>query len=372
MTRSTADRRATKACGKRGDGYNCRKCGGKKSEETARLLETMACSCKTRPSPRSGPGELVTEADGYQLHLSSCNETGYKGVTVGKRSFVATCNGEYLGVAPTAVEAAVLYAACLQRRHEQEWEPGDDELDGPQTDPSATAAAISSDGASGPRRRFWTAKEKDRFMKAARRAGWADVASMRAHVAAHGWEDLLETCTRHVATRSRSQVRSFAQKLMDRDRDEHSNECGEGAAGSSLECMHCHRVFKARQAVSLHQRACKAKLDAEATQSQKATDEAREALQQAAEEGLPLIPSHLRPSNDLKLYQGVDESKTCKKRYCARGEVDGRVRILGRFWSPEGAALCYARHLGKDKVRITTKHEFAEFPCHLKKSPATS
>ena len=37
---------------------------------------------------------------------------------------------------------------------------------------AATAAAISSDGASGPRRRFWTAKEKDRFMKAARRAGW--------------------------------------------------------------------------------------------------------------------------------------------------------------------------------------------------------
>ena len=365
-------RRATKAAGKRrGGGYNCGKCGGKKSEQVARLLGITSCSCKSKLILHSRPdGEVVTEADGYQLHLSSLNETGYKGVTIGKTSFVATCNGNYLGVAPTAVEAAVLYAACVQHHHEQEWEPGDDELDRPETDPSyGITAAVGTDGTSGTRRRFWTAKEKGRFMEAARRAGWADVPSMQAHVDAHGWVELLETCTRHVATRSRSQVRTFAQKLMDRYRDEHPSACGEGVDRGSLECVHCHRVFKARGATVLHQRACEANPDAGAAQSAEAIEEAREARQQAAEEGLPLIPCHWGRTTAFKQYQGVDEMKVGhrKKKYVARGEVDGRMRTLGRFWSPEGAALCYARHLGKAKVRLATelKHASYETPAAL-------
>ena len=56
-------------------------------------------------------GELVTEAEGYQLFLSSKNACGYKGVwkTRGGR-FEARKGNVYIGMYDTALEAAVGYA----------------------------------------------------------------------------------------------------------------------------------------------------------------------------------------------------------------------------------------------------------------------
>lgn len=59
--------------------------------------------------------EVVEEAEGVLLHLSSRSSTSYKGVSKDKDKYkvhvyVAGCGTRYLGSFPTAVEAAVRYA----------------------------------------------------------------------------------------------------------------------------------------------------------------------------------------------------------------------------------------------------------------------
>ena len=55
--------------------------------------------------------QLVKEAEGYKLHLSSTfNDTGYKGVREEGSRYRARYAGESLGLFDTAVKAAVAYA----------------------------------------------------------------------------------------------------------------------------------------------------------------------------------------------------------------------------------------------------------------------
>ena len=102
------------------------------------------------------------------LHLSRSNKTGYRGVTPTNRGlFVAKAYGSYLGVFSTAAEAAVAYARhveTLEREAEDGGASGDDA-------PRPQAPS-----------RFFTSKERTRFLDAARRAGWADVQAISAHV----------------------------------------------------------------------------------------------------------------------------------------------------------------------------------------------
>ena len=76
-------------------------------------------------------GPLVTEAEGLQLHLSSCS-SGYKGVylkrTTGLR-YVALHLGKHLGYFGTKAEAAVAYARHLQEIDEKQKEPEEEDDD---------------------------------------------------------------------------------------------------------------------------------------------------------------------------------------------------------------------------------------------------
>ena len=65
------------------------------------------------------PAEVVTEAEGYKLHLSRKNKTGYSGVSLWSGFDVRTIQ-KYLGYFKTAVEAA----AQAYARHMQELESG--------------------------------------------------------------------------------------------------------------------------------------------------------------------------------------------------------------------------------------------------------
>ena len=58
------------------------------------------------------PAAVVAEAEGIQLHLSSANATGYKGVQFLREGrFKVVRSGTHLGFFKTAVDAAVDAAA---------------------------------------------------------------------------------------------------------------------------------------------------------------------------------------------------------------------------------------------------------------------
>ena len=66
------------------------------------------------------PAPLATHAEGLQLHLSNSNRSGYTGVTPNGNKFIAyhMAGGGFrthIGMAATAVEAAVLYAKYIAR-----------------------------------------------------------------------------------------------------------------------------------------------------------------------------------------------------------------------------------------------------------------
>ena len=73
------------------------------------------------PSPAA---EMVEEAEGLRLHLSSKSSTGYKGVSYAPLAALkpysckASRTSEYLGTFATAVEAAVCYARNEQSQQE--------------------------------------------------------------------------------------------------------------------------------------------------------------------------------------------------------------------------------------------------------------
>ena len=87
------------------------------SFETA--VEAAVCYARHALSQQAEEAEVVEEAEGLRLHLSSNNSTGYKGVrnalNGGNKPYAAQIcvqgKGQvYLGSFKTAVEAAVCYA----------------------------------------------------------------------------------------------------------------------------------------------------------------------------------------------------------------------------------------------------------------------
>ena len=75
------------------------------------------------------PEEVVEEAEGMTLHLSSNNATGYTGVYVNGKSFTAKYHGEYLGKFATPVEAAVAYARHFDAQQQQQAKEEDENED---------------------------------------------------------------------------------------------------------------------------------------------------------------------------------------------------------------------------------------------------
>ena len=91
-------------------------------------------------------GEVVSEAEGYKLHLSSRSQTGYLGVQRNGRHFRAVHVQHNIGTFVTKVEAAVAYARYVQslggdaeaEEEEEEEEEEDDD------DNSERAAALDA------------------------------------------------------------------------------------------------------------------------------------------------------------------------------------------------------------------------------------
>jgi hypothetical protein len=82
-------------------------------------------------------------------------------------------------------------------------------------------------------------------------------------------------------------------------------------------------------------------------------DESRAA---AAAEGFELVPS----SSNQTGFSGVSK-KVCGK-YVAQIREHGKVRHLGIFATPEEAALCYARHVGAERVATEAEEARSEGP----------
>ena len=78
----------------------------------------------------------------------------------------------------------------------------------------------------------------------------------------------------------------------------------------------------------------------EAAAATKTADEVRAA---AAELGYELVPSS-------KGETGFKNVKKEGNRYVAFANKKGKSHVLGRFKTPEEAALCYAKHIGKERA----------------------
>ena len=323
---------------------------------------------------------LVLEAEGLTLHLSAHNRTGYKGVngSRGTKRFTAKAGHHYLGFFSSAVDAAVAYARHAQGRDEAErremerWEEdGDDaqEADGDSAQEDDDPEGRDACGAGGPRqkRRFWTSLEHSRFMEAARRVGMADLPDMHRHVEQHGWKAVLDLA-QDVRTRSRGQIRTHAMKAFEKDARlrpclyvTEDAEAAQSPQRSPLQCEFCHKVFKARQGLKMHRKTCTANASAEAGYAEEAVREAEEARAAAEREGLPLIPAFQKASAvypaSAQAYKGVGYVTQAAhgRHFSAYGKVEGKQQMIGRFLSPEGAALCHARHLGAAAARAAVE-----------------
>ena len=66
----------------------------------------------------------MKEAEGYKLHLSLTNPTGYLGVRQeGSDRYSARYSNQHIGMFDTAVEAAVAYAKAVEAKKEGEAAP---------------------------------------------------------------------------------------------------------------------------------------------------------------------------------------------------------------------------------------------------------
>ena len=121
---------------------------------------------------RAGDGQLVDEADGYRLHLSSNHRSGYLHVYRQRSRFRVHVGKLSLGCYATPVQAAVAYA-----RYVEEEQRG--KADGAQS----TAASSSGDAravrAKASKRRHVTAPETSRAQKSCRTADTSERAQPR-------------------------------------------------------------------------------------------------------------------------------------------------------------------------------------------------
>ena len=62
--------------------------------------------------PSVNTGQVATEAEGLQLHMSAKSSTGYLGVHNKRNRFEVSYKKVYLGIFDTALEAAVAYATA--------------------------------------------------------------------------------------------------------------------------------------------------------------------------------------------------------------------------------------------------------------------
>lgn len=310
---------------------------------------------RRRDAGGSARPAVQAEAEGWRLYLSRTNGTGYTGVSFDMRTlsrghlYVVYRHCKFLGRYPTAIEAAVAFA-----RHMWEVEGTTPDADGGFM---CTRCAISFESASGLSKHARTCKEL-----AAREAHDAEsavslvdaaAAKARAQAAAEGLTLFTREPGRAQGGESATIFRNVYQDQTPRaslrpyrtyvTRDGRQTILGyfETAEEAAL-CF----------ARSPEGRAWAAKVDAIAAATEQVPATAAACHEQAAAEGLVLLPSRKKSG-----FRGVVPYSGCRGPALVNamapgmpmlystmiGRKKGKTLYRGRYELPEQAALVYAR-----------------------------